>query len=126
MTHETSGAGRSWRHKFADAFRGLQRGVRGQSSFFVHLFAAAAVVMAGWALRITAGEWCYLVLAIIGVLAAELFNTSLETLAAALHPEHHPEVGQSLDIASAAVLMASIGAVAVGLIIFLPRLWSLI
>ena len=35
---------RSWPRKFADAFRGLSRAVRSQSSFFVHLWVAAAVV----------------------------------------------------------------------------------
>jgi hypothetical protein len=37
---------RSWRAKFAAAFRGLKLGVRGHSSFFVHFFFAALVLAA--------------------------------------------------------------------------------
>ena len=32
---------RTWADKFADAFRGLKFGIRGQSSFAVHFFLAA-------------------------------------------------------------------------------------
>ena len=65
---------RSWAKKFADAFRGLKQGVRGQSSFFVHFFLAAVVLVAAAVLRVERVEWCLLVLCIAGVLAAEMFR----------------------------------------------------
>jgi len=37
---------RPWPRKFRDAFRGVKAGVRGQSSFFVHFFMTAAVIVA--------------------------------------------------------------------------------
>jgi len=43
---------RSWAKKFADAFRGVKHGVRGQSSFYVHIVFAAAVVLCGIALGV--------------------------------------------------------------------------
>ncbi|MEX0865970.1 MAG: diacylglycerol kinase [Pirellulales bacterium] len=116
---------RTWRTKFSDAFRGFRHGVRGQSSFFVHFFFAAAVVGAGLALRVTLVEWCLLALCIAGVLTAEMFNTALEKLVKATVKQHNPEVGAALDISSAAVLLASIGAVVVGAIIFTPKLWAI-
>ena len=67
-------------------------------------------------------EWCLIVLCIAGVLAAEMFNSALESMAKAITSENNPHVGRSLDIGSAAVLTASIGAATVGAIIFLPRL----
>jgi diacylglycerol kinase len=117
---------RSWRHKFADALRGIKFGVRGQSSFFLHFFATAVVVAAAVILQCSLTEWCLLVLCIAGVLAAEMFNSALEVLAKAISREHDPFLGQALDIGSAAVLLASLGAAIVGLTVFLHRLGDLI
>ena len=112
---------RTWAKKFADAMRGIKYGVRGQSSFFVHFFAAIIVVLAGIALEVGRGDWCLLVFAISGVLVAEMINSAIERLVEAIHPEHDTRVGQALDIASAAVLLASITAVVIGGIVFLPK-----
>jgi len=117
---------RSWVRKFADAFRGLALGVRGQSSFFVHFFVAAAVVLAAAVLRVDHVEWCLLLMCIAGVLTAEMFNSALERLARAITDELHPDVGAALDIGSAAVLVASIGAAVVGVIVFAGRLVALL
>ena len=37
---------RSWLQKFRDAARGVKIAVRGESSYFVHFFITAAVVLA--------------------------------------------------------------------------------
>ena len=113
---------RSWARKFRDAFRGLKEGVRGQSSFFVHFFVAAVVVAAGVVLGVSLVEWCLLALCIAGVLTAEMFNSALESMAKAITGQSDPHLGNSLDIGSAAVLLASIGASMVGAIIFAHRL----
>jgi diacylglycerol kinase len=115
---------RSWANKFRDAFRGVKAGVRGQSSFFAHFFIAAVVVAAGVVLGVTAVEWCLLALCIAGVITAEMFNSALESMAKAITGEDNPHLGNSLDIAGAAVLTASIGAAVVGSIIFIPRLMA--
>ena len=117
---------RSWAEKFRDAFRGLKQGVRGQSSFFAHFFAAAAVLAAAAAMRVDCLQWCVLVLCITLVLAAEMFNIALESMARAITDQRHPAVGNALDIGSAAVLLASGGAAAAGLVIFLNRLGFLL
>lgn len=108
----------SWRRKFAGALSGLQRGVRGESSFFVHGFATAAVLAVALIARgVNHIDWCLLILCIGGVLAAEMFNSSIERLARALEDEYNADLGEALDVASAAVLIAAITAAAVGLIV---------
>jgi diacylglycerol kinase len=109
---------RSWPEKFSGAFRGLKEGVRGQSSFFVHFFVAAAVIMAAAILGMQLAQWCLLLLCITIVLAAEMFNSALESLARAVTDRLDPHVGRALNIGSAAVLIAAIGASIVGTIIF--------
>jgi diacylglycerol kinase len=113
---------RTWIEKFRCAFRGAALGVRGQSSFLVHLCTAVLVVGVGIALRVSFYEWCLLVLCIVGVLTAELFNSALESMARAITHEHNPHLGGALDIASAAVLFASLGSAIIGSVIFLNRL----
>ncbi|HVS38059.1 MAG TPA: diacylglycerol kinase [Gemmataceae bacterium] len=117
---------RPWRAKFGDAFRGLKRGVRGQSSFFVHFFAAALVTAAGFVLHCVPWEWCALVGCIGFVLTAELFNSAVETLFRGLDAETRERAWPTLDISAGAVLLASLTAVVVGLLIFLPKVAALL
>jgi len=78
---------RSWRDKFRDAFHGLKLGIRGHSSFAVHFFAAALVVLTALILGCEPWEWGLLTLAIGLVLTAELGNSALETLFRGLDPQ---------------------------------------
>jgi diacylglycerol kinase len=118
---------RSWSEKFRDAFRGVKLGVRGQSSFFVHFFFAVAVIVAAIVLGVSDyREWCLLILCIAGVLAAEMFNSAMELLARCISDQPDARLGRALDIGSAAVLIASVGAAVVGLIIFGRHLMELI
>jgi len=116
---------RSWHAKFRDALHGLKCGIRGQSSFFVHFFIAAVVLVAASLLHMNYTQWCLLVLSIFAVLAAEMFNSSLESMARAITDESDPHVGEALDIGSAAVLLVSFGAAVVGAIVFLRQLGTL-
>ncbi len=109
---------RRWRDKFNEAFRGVKKGVRGQSSFSVHFFFAVVALMAAVALECNHYEWC-LVIGCVGlVLTAELFNSALEMLFRGLEPEARDRVYHSLDIAAGAVLVAGLTAATIGGIIF--------
>jgi diacylglycerol kinase len=116
---------RSWPRKFGDAFRGLKRGIRGQSSFSVHLFFAALVVAAAIVLRCSLEQWGLLVICIGLVFTAELFNSAVETLFRGLDEDARARVWPCLDIAAGAVLVASIAAAIVGGLVFLVRLSDL-
>ena len=117
---------RSWPKKFAAAFRGIGMGMRGQASFAIHIPAALLVVLAGAYWRVTVTEWCLLALCITAVLAAEVFNSALETLAKEIDKKSNPHLAAGLDIASGAVLFTAIGAVVVGAVIFVPRLLAIV
>jgi diacylglycerol kinase len=117
---------RTWREKFRDALIGLKLGVRGQSSFFVHVFSAATVIVVATILSVSLIEWCLLLLCIAGVLTAEMLNSAMESMAKAITDQHDPHLGIALDVGSAAVLLASAGAAVVGTIIFANRLGTLI
>lgn len=117
---------RTWPDKFRDAFRGLSRSIRSQSSFAVHLAVAALVVVVAAVMRVSPVSWCLLAAAIGIVLSAEVFNTAIESLARSLGPRRHPRIRDALDMASGAVLLAAITAVVIGVIVFGHRAGSLL
>ena len=113
---------RRWRDKFREALGGVKRGVRGHSSFSVHFFFAALVVTAALVLQCDWVEWCLVVGCIGGVIAAELFNSAVETLFHGLDPDSKARIQGCLDISAGAVLVASLTAAIVGTVVFVHRL----
>lgn len=126
MSNDSPRLQRPWRKKFSVAFSGVVEGVRGQSSFAVHFAIAAAVIVAGFAFGVSLIEWCLLILCITLVLSAEMLNSALEFLAVAITKEYDRYVKAALDVSSAAVLLASLGSVCIGLIIFINRIGLLL
>ena len=109
---------RSFRHAFA----GLGFVLRTQHNAWVHLAAAAVVVAAGLALRISPTDWRWLVVAIVLVWFAETVNTAFEHLCDVVSPELHASVRRAKDVAAGAVLICSVGAAVLGVMIFWPYL----
>ena len=108
--------------KFLHAFRGIWVAVRTQNSFWVHLPATAAVLLAAWYFELRLWQWCVILLCIAVVLVAETFNTALEQLAKAIDTEYNPRLRDALDLSSGAVLFAAIAAVVLGILVFLVPL----
>jgi diacylglycerol kinase len=108
---------RRWRDKFREALRGLKLGVRGHSSFSVHFFFAALVIAAAFALEFNWIEWCVVLGCVGAVIAAELFNSAIETLFHGLDRETKDRIHGCLDIAASAVLATSITAAMIGSIV---------
>ena len=106
--------------------RGIGYTLRTQPNMRLHLLAAIAVAIAASWLKISAGEWFAVIIATTLVTGAELFNTAIESLCDAVHPDQHPLIGHAKDTAAGAVLLASIAAGVIGLIVFGPKLWQLI
>ncbi len=106
---------------FGYAFRGIRTLVASEANARIHLAATAAVTALGIACRLSSGEWTAVILAVSTVWSAEAMNTAVERLADRTAPERHPLVRAAKDVAAAGVLIASLGALAVGLVVFLPR-----
>ena len=104
------------------AFRGVLAAFRFDQSFVEHLVCTGLVITAAIVLRVNLLEACMLALCIAAVVAAEMFNTAIEQLAKAVHPEQSPLIGTSLDIAAGGVLITSLGAALVGSVVFGYRL----
>jgi diacylglycerol kinase len=109
-------------YSFRCAIRGLALMLRSQHNAWLHAFASVCILVMGGLFRLTDGEWCWVILAIIAVWTAEALNTALEFLADAATPEFHPLVKCAKDVAAGGVLISAIGSVAIGLLVLGPHL----
>lgn len=110
---------------FSYAFKGIYQVFRYELNMQIHLLAAIVVVIGGFVLQLTTIEWCLVVFAIVGVWVAEMFNTSIELLTDLVSPDYHELAGKVKDIAAGAVLLATLGAVVIGGVVFFPKIISL-
>jgi diacylglycerol kinase (ATP) len=100
-------------HRLGFAISGIVEAFRSESSFRLQCAAAGAILLVLIVLQPAPIWWAVVALSVAAVLAAEEFNTALERLADRLHPETHPEIKIAKDCAAGAVLVTSLGALAV-------------
>jgi diacylglycerol kinase (ATP) len=107
---------------FRHAVDGILRMIRCQHNAWIHAAATLVVLAAAFLLRVSAADWCWIILAISIVWTAEALNTAFEFLADAASPEFHPLVRDAKDVAAGAVLLTAVAAAIIGIIIFWPYL----
>ena len=104
-----------------NAIHGMALMLKSQHNAWLHAFASFCVLVLGRLFRLSDGEWCWIILAIMAVWTAEALNTALEFLADAAKPEFHPLVKDAKDVAAGGVLISAIGSVAIGLLVLGPH-----
>ena len=110
-------------HAFGHAFHGLQYVLRTQRNAWIHALVTALVLLLAFILELPARDWAVLFLTIAMVWTAEFINTALEAVVDLASPRHHPLAKVGKDVGAAAVLIASLTAVLVGLLVLGPPLW---
>jgi diacylglycerol kinase (ATP) len=105
---------------------GIRTMLVSQQNAWIHAAATVAVVAAGVALALSWTEWCWIVLAIVGVWTAEALNTAFEFLTDVASPGFHPVAGKAKDVAAGAVLISAVGAVIIGALVFGPKIAGLL
>ena len=108
---------------FKFAFRGMGVLFREEHNAWVHLVAALLAVAAGIFFRISLLEWALVAFAIGLVFSAEVFNSALERVCDVVQPKQDKRIGDIKDLCAAAVLICAIAAAAIGLFIFLPKIF---
>lgn len=112
-------------NSFKYAFTGIITAFKTEQNMKIHLLIALAVILMGILLKISKLEWITCLFAIIIVLAAELFNTAIETIVDMITKEKNEKAKIAKDVSAGAVLISAIGAALVGFIIFWPKILSL-
>ncbi|MDQ7948893.1 MAG: diacylglycerol kinase family protein [Pedobacter sp.] len=113
---------RKFLKSFTYAFKGIGYTLRTQQSFQIECAVAIIVVLLGYGLGLSRQEWLWIALSISLVLVLELLNTAIEVLVDLVSPQYHPQAGIVKDVASGAVLIASLFSLVTGLCIFVPKL----
>ncbi len=108
---------------FHYAFSGLAQAWRSEANLRIEVCVGLAALML--ALMLDANLVAVILTTMI-VLACELFNSALEAIIDMVMPTYHPLAKRAKDIAAGAVLLVSMGAILVGLIVFVPPLWQLL
>jgi diacylglycerol kinase len=111
---------------FRDAFRGIGSVVGSQRNARIQYAVGIVTVIAAGVFRLPPRDWAVLALTIAVVLAAEAVNTALEAVVDMISPEFSERARIAKDAAAGAVLLAALGAVAVGLLILGPPLWQFV
>jgi diacylglycerol kinase len=100
---------RNARGKLLAGIRGLKHAVRGDSSFFAHAYRGTLIAITAALLGVNQWGWCFLILAAVLVLIAELTHSGVDTLARAIGHPDEPRLNMAREIAAAGVLVAAIG-----------------
>jgi diacylglycerol kinase len=104
-------------HSFRHAFHGWWYVIRTQRNAWIHAVITILVLLVALWLHLPLRDWAVLFLTIALVWAAEFINTALEAVVDLASPQHHPLAKVGKDVGAAAVLLAALAAILVGLLI---------
>lgn len=109
---------------FMYGFQGIAAAAAKERNVRIHIVISIFVIIAGFAFSIHPYEWIALLLAIGGMIALEMLNTAIERTVDMYTQEFHPLAKQAKDIAAGAVLFFAFISVIIGLIIFIPKIYT--
>jgi diacylglycerol kinase (ATP) len=128
--------GRSWKkmnksfsiksrfQSFVNAFSGLFDMLTTEPNAWIHAAVTVLVLSLAWWLRVDQEGFALTIVAVVAVWVAEAFNTVLELMVDMVTSEKYSRAAKrARDIAAAAVLISTIGAIVIGVVILGVPLW---
>jgi diacylglycerol kinase (ATP) len=107
---------------FGYAFSGWWHVIRTQRNAWIHALVSFIVVGLGLWLKLPLRDWVFIIIAFAFVWIAEFLNTALEAVVDLATQESHPLARVGKDVGAAAVLIAALTAIIIGLFILGPPL----
>jgi diacylglycerol kinase (ATP) len=107
---------------FVFAGAGIWHVIRHEPASLIHGTATVVALGAALVLNLTAQDWRWILFAVLAVWSAEAFNTAIECTCNLLSPQFSEHVRIAKDVGAGAVLLVSVGALAIGLLTFWPYL----
>ncbi len=117
--------GKSLLSSFRYALEGIWHALKYNRNLRIAFFVAMLVGLLGLFFQVTSLEMVILVIAILLVILSEMINTSLEEMVNLITNEHKKEAKIAKDVAAGMVLVATVGSVIIGSIIFTPYILKL-
>jgi diacylglycerol kinase (ATP) len=111
---------------FKYAFAGIRYAFNNEPNLIIHLIVATLVIAASIMFEVTTFEMEVLGLTMLIVITTEMVNTAIERMVDLITKEHRIEAMIAKDVASGMVLVTAIGAVIIGLLVFVPHILSLL
>ncbi len=108
---------------FVNAYQGLVYVIDKEQNFRIELIAGAMVIVTMILLKVERWEAVTLLFTIGAVLILEMINTLVERIVNIFKPRMHPHARVIKDIMASAVFIASVGAAAIGIIVFWPYIF---
>jgi diacylglycerol kinase len=109
---------KTFKKSVGHATDGIQYVYTHERNFRIHtriaLIITAIGLISGW----ESWKWGIYILTVFGVLIVEVLNSAIEYTWDHLEPAHHPVVGVIKDVMAGAVLLAVIGSIGIGYILF--------
>lgn len=100
------------------AIEGIGSLIKNDRNFKIHIFLFALVCMAGIYFQISVFEWISVFMISALVISLEIINSAIERLCDLYSVEQNPKIKIIKDICAAAVLIAALFSVAIGILIF--------
>ena len=113
---------RQWIRSANCAIEGILHAAKTQRHLRYHFFSAAAVLIISYILGVSRIEFLIIVLSVIAVLLAEMFNTAVEAIVDIVSPEQGEKARIAKDVAAGAVLIAAFGVAVIGYVVLFPYL----
>jgi diacylglycerol kinase len=110
---------------FSYAVRGFRKTFHEEQNLQVQASVGLIAIFASFLFGLDRIEFSIIIFLIILVLLMELANSAVERIADLLKPRINTYVKEIKDIMAAAVLLASIGSVIIGILIFWPHVFKL-
>ena len=108
---------------FKYAFNGIYYVFKYSRNFKIQLIFALFILILGFLLQISKGNYLILIATIMSVLILEILNTSIESLVDLVVQKKFNNLAKiSKDTSAGAVLLASINSVIIALYIFIPKI----
>jgi len=107
-------------NSFKHAFAGWWHVLKTQPNAKIHAVISVAVLVVGLWVELNRYEWALITIMAVIVWMGEFINTALEAIVDLASPQIHPLAKIGKDVGAAAVLIAAIAAVIVGLLILGP------
>ena len=108
---------------FYYAFNGIVEALKEERNLCIHFGFMILVIFMGLEFNITKAEWMTCVILFALVISLELVNTAIEATIDICSPEINPKAKLAKDTAAGAVLVAAIGSIIEGFVIFYPYIF---
>lgn len=103
---------------FNYAIHGIIHAIIHERNVKVHFALVITVMVLSLYFKISRADLIVIVLAAIMVIVAEMMNTAIENMVNLLTDTHHPLARIAKDVAAGGVLVASLGAITIGYLVF--------